>query len=201
MRNETKLTGLSIALMGIVLVSGAAMRATAQNPNLQTQSDSPQTQANQPNQIPNLGPLNLTQDQIKQIRSINAEMKDERQAASRRLMQSQRSLTEAIEAPNQDQALIAQRSHDVAEAREALIRLRATAEARIIHDVLTPEQRAKVKEIRERNQALGRRDNQQPRVDNLGRRPGNLPRNANAAAPLGPKQRKAARQQQQQQKP
>jgi Spy/CpxP family protein refolding chaperone len=193
MRSEIKLPGSVIALMGALMVSGAAMHAMAQNPTAQTQPDSTQTQPAQPNQVPNLGPLNLTQDQIKQIRTINAEMKDERQTAGRRLTQAQRALAEAIEAPSQDQALITQRSHDVAEAREALIRLRAMAEARIIHDVLTPEQRAKVKEIRERNQALGRRDNQLPGVG-PGRRQG-LPRNANAAAPLGPKQRKAIRQQ------
>jgi Spy/CpxP family protein refolding chaperone len=194
MRNEIKLPGLVITMMGVLLVSGASMHAMAQNPSPQTQSDSTQTPPAQSNQIPNLEPLNLTQDQIKQIRMINAGMKDERQAAGRRLTQAQRALTEAIESPNQDQALIAQRSHDVADAREALIRLRATAEARIIHEVLTPEQRAKVKEIRERNQALGRRDNQQLGGVGPGRRQG-LPRNANAAAPLGPKQRRAGRQQ------
>jgi Spy/CpxP family protein refolding chaperone len=194
MKNEIKLNRFSLMLGTLLLFSLAALPAKAQT--TATPPADPDSQQQGPiNQVPNLGPLNLTPEQIKQIRMINAEMKDQRQAAARRLVQAQRALGEAIDSPNQDQALIAQRSHDVAEAREALIRLRATTETRILHDVLTPEQRAKVREIREQNLAKGRANRRQggnALKPNQGLQGGNAPL-------LTPAQRRALRRQQQQQ--
>src|SRR5436190_3296473 len=193
MKNEIKLKRFGLMLGTLLWFSLAAMPAKAQTPT--TPADSDLQQAGPINQVPNLESLNLTPEQIKQIRTINAEMKDERQAAARRLMQAQRALAEGIDSPNQDQALIAQRSHDVAEAREAMIRLRATTETRILHDVLTPEQRAKVREIREQNLAQ-RRANQRRGGNalkpNQGLQGGNAPL-------LTPAQRRALRRQQPQQ--
>ena len=193
MKNEIKLNRLGLMLFTLFLFSFAALTAKAQTQA--TPPADPDLQQGPINQVPNLGPLNLTPEQIKQIRMINAEMKDQRQAATRRLLQAQRALAEAIDSPAQDQAVSAQRSHDVAEAREALIRMRATTETRILHDVLTPEQRAKVREIREQNLAQGRANRRQGAnalKPNQGLQGGNAPL-------LTPAQRRALRRQQQQQ--
>jgi Spy/CpxP family protein refolding chaperone len=140
-----------------------------------------------------LGPLNLTPDQIQKIRSINAELKDQRQAANQRLRQAQRALAEAVESPTTNEALIEQRSREVADAQAATIRLRSLTEARVLQ-VLTPEQRIRLREMRQRNQAL-RRGNQQLPRDRANRRQDGLQGNNNSLAPLRPGQRKLMRQQ------
>jgi Spy/CpxP family protein refolding chaperone len=166
--------------------------------NVQAQNGEPQ-QAGDPAQ-PNaqvdqmLGPLNLTQEQVRRIRMINAELRDERQAANFRLRMAQRALGEAIQSTTPDETLIAQRSKEVAEAQANTIRLRSVTEARILQ-VLTPEQRTKLREMRARNQQMRRDGNRQvPRI--LGRQQNGL-RNNNPNAPLTPRQqRKIIRQQQ-----
>lgn len=152
-----------------------------------------QTQADQM-----LGPLNLTQDQIQKIRSINGELREERQAAGMRLRLAQRALTEAIQSPTPDEAVISQRSKDVADAQANTIRLRSLTEARILQ-VLTPEQRIKLRELRQ--QAMIRRNgNQQQMPRGLQRRPNALQRNQNPNA-LTPRQQRRLMQQQQPRKP
>jgi len=177
------------------LVTGAAQQPNAQNPSQQTQAV--QNQVTQADQM--LDPLNLTPDQIQKIRGINADLRDQRQAANLRLRLAQRSLAEAVESPTPNEQLIEQRSREVADAQEATIRLRSLTEARILQ-VLTPEQRVKLKEIRQQirqqNQAR-QRENQRLSPNALGRRDALQQRNMSAPA-LGPRQRRLLRQQQQQ---
>jgi len=157
------LTFATIALMAGVVIQADAQTSDPQNPNVlqQSQMQNPQTQ------MPNLGELNLTPDQIQKIRAINADLKDQRQAANQRLRQAQRALAEAMESPNQNEALIDQRSREFADAQSATIRLRTLSEYRILQ-VLTPEQRVKLREMRMRNQALRQErrleNNQRPRA-------------------------------------
>lgn len=179
--------------LAVLLLTGAGMRAGAQNQQNPTQPAQSQTQTSQTSQIPDLGPLNLTPDQIQKIRSINAELKDQRQAANQRLRLAQRALTEAVESPTTNEALIEQRSREVADAQAATIRLRSLTEARVLQ-VLTPEQRIRLREMRQRNQAL-RRGNQQLPGDRANRRQDGLQGNNNSMAPLRPGQRKLMRQQ------
>ena len=181
------------------LLVGSSVLANAQTPQQQQNpgdTGQVQTQTNQADQM--LGPLNLTPDQIQRIRTINAELKDERQAANFRLRTAQRALTEAIQSPTPDEALISQRSKEVADAQANTIRLRSLTEARVLQ-VLTPEQRVKLRELRQ--QAMIRRNNQQQMPRILNRRQNALQRNQNANAPLGPRQRKLIRPQQQQRRP
>src|SRR2546425_8317881 len=177
------------ALVTIALLTfGLALQARAQTPDQQPSNVQTQTQTAPANDM--LGTLNLTPDQIQKIRGINAELREERQAANQRLRMAQRSLAEAIQSPTPDEALIAQRSKDVADAQANTIRLRSLTEARVLQ-VLTPEQRVKLRELRQRNQAMRRQNNQQmPGL--FGRRQDRLQRNANGNpnAPLGPRQRK-----------
>jgi Spy/CpxP family protein refolding chaperone len=139
-----------------------------------------------------LAQLNLLPEQIQKIRTINADLKDQRQAANQKFRQSQRALSEAVESPTPDEALINQRSHELADAQANSIRLRSLAESRILQ-VLTPEQRVRLREIRQRNQALRREGNQPQLPGNvMRRRQQGLQRNANLP-PLRPNQRKAVR--------
>jgi len=194
MRNKTILRSCGSALTGLILLAGAVTLAQGQNP--QNPPESGQAQSQGPgNQIPDLGPLNLTPDQIQRIRGINAELKDQRQAAVQRLRQTQRALTEAIESPTPNEALIDQRSREVADAQAATIRIRSLSEARILQ-VLTPEQRLRLREMRQRNQALRRGGDQQlPRNGVNNRRRDGLQGNNNTMAPLRPAQRKLVRPQ------
>ena len=186
-RNKTRafwLTG--IALAALVCATAQAQSVEPQQPSVPTQ------QNNQVDQM--LGPLNLTQDQVRRIRTINSELKDERQAANFRLRMAQRALSEAIQSPTPDETLIAQRSKDVADAQANTIRLRSVTEARVLQ-VLTPEQRMKLRDLRARNQNLRRNGNQQlPRI--LGRQQNGLQRNNNANTLTPRQQRKLTRQQQ-----
>jgi len=149
------------------------------------------TQTTQADQM--LGPLNLTQDQIQRIRSINAELREERQTAGMRLRLAQRALTEAIQSSTPDEMLISQRSKEVADAQANTIRLRSLTEARILQ-VLTPEQRIKLRELRQ--QAMLRRNGNQQIPRALQRRPNALQRNQNPNV-LTPRQQRRLIQQQQ----
>jgi Spy/CpxP family protein refolding chaperone len=193
MKNETKVRNGALALAFALLLIGSGTRTRAQNPQNPIEPSQIQTQANQTNQVPDFGPLNLTPDQIQKIRSINAELKDQRQAATQHLRQAQRALAEAIESPTPSEALIDQRSHEVADAQAATIRLRSLTEARILQ-VLTAAQRIRLREMRQRNQALRRDGNQQAR-DRINRRQDGLQGNKSTLTPLRPGQRRLLRQQ------
>jgi Spy/CpxP family protein refolding chaperone len=169
MKHETKVQWGLVAVFAAVLLIGAFIPATAQTPDPQNPNSGQtgQMQSNQAAQVPDLAQLNLTPEQIQRIRGINSELKDQRQAANQRLRLAQRALAEAMESPNQDEGLIDQRSREVAEAQAATFRLRTLSEFRILQ-VLTPEQRIRLREMR--RQAMERRreqrieNNQRPRV-------------------------------------
>ena len=181
---------LLIAATGVLFALSISVRA--QTP--QTQQPLPDTiqqQQQQVNQIDQmLGPLNLTSDQVRSIREINAELREERQAANFRLRMAQRALTEAIQAPKPDEALIEQRSKELADAQANTIRLRSLTEARILQ-VLTPEQRLKLRQMRAQLQ-MQRRNQQNQRIL---RRDGNALR-PNQNRSLTPRQQRTLRQQQ-----
>jgi Spy/CpxP family protein refolding chaperone len=198
MKVENKVLRRWISFAALLLLAGAFARANAQTVTpQQTQTGPAQVRENQvnpaPNQAPDLAQLNLTPEQIQKWRAINAELKDRQQAATMRFRQARRALADAIESPTSNEELIKQRSKEVSEAQAATNELQALRQARILQ-MLTPEQRIKLREIRQQNQARRPHNQQLPR-NGLGRRPDGLPRNANSAVPLGPKQRKLIRQQ------
>ena len=175
----------------ILLVAIAGIEVKAQTPQ---NAEPGQTPASQATQLPDFAPLNLSPDQIQKIRAINAEVKNQRQAAGMKLRQAQRALAEAVEAPTPNEGLIEQRSHELADAQAATIRLRSLTEARI-RQVLTPDQRLKLIEMRQRNQAARREGNQQQQLPGnlLRQRQQRMQRNGNVP-PLRPNQRKLTRQ-------
>jgi Spy/CpxP family protein refolding chaperone len=195
MKVETNVLSKWISFAVLLLLAGAFAQATAQTAApQQSQTDPAQVRANQGNPAPDLAQLNLTPEQIQKWRAINAELKDQQQAATFRLRLARRALAEAIESPTSNEELIKQRAKEVSEAQAATNELQALRQARI-HQMLTPEQRIKLREIRQQNQANKSNNQQLPR-NGVGRRQDGLPRNANSAAPLSPKQRKLMRQQQ-----
>ena len=190
MKRQTRLRGGGFILTIGLLVMSAGIQASGQTNQAEPPQNQTQAQGNQSNQIPDLGPLNLTPDQIQKIRGINAELKDQRQTAGQRLRQAQRALTEAIESPTPNEALIDQRSREVADAQAATIRLRSLTEARILQ-VLTPEQRLRLREMR-RNQAR-RGGNQQFPGSRPNRRQNGVQGNTNTLGPVQRDQRRIMR--------
>lgn len=179
---------LIVLLATLLMLAGSAVNAQS-NQEPTTALAQPQTQPAE-NAMSDLRQLGLLPDQIQKIRTINLELKDQRQAAGMKLRQAKRALDEAVESPTPNEALIEQRSREVAEAQAGTIRLRSLTEARILQ-VLTPEQRMKLREIRQRNLAL-RQGRQQP---GAGRNQQGLQGNANNNV-LTPAQRRALRRQQ-----
>jgi Spy/CpxP family protein refolding chaperone len=190
MKNETKLRDTVTILTLVLLLAGAWAHAKAQGPTTQNPVDPPQIQTNQANQIPDLRPLNLTPDQLQKIRDINSDMKEQRQTAGLKVRQARRALDEAVESPTPNQALIEQRSRELADAQAGMIRVRSLVESRVLQEVLTPEQRLRLREMRQRNQALRRGANQQRSGGGLRQRQQGLPRNVNAQPGQGSNQRK-----------
>jgi Spy/CpxP family protein refolding chaperone len=192
MKRDITLKALAVGAMVFGLAgASAAQTAQTQNSSATIQTQSAELPANQ---MTDLRPLDLQPDQIQKIRAINLELKDERQAANFKLRQAQRALSEAIESPTPDETLIAQRSREVAAAQANTIRLRSVTEARILQ-VLTPEQRTRLREMRQRNMAL-RRERQQGAPNGINpRQQGLQPRDPNNSL-LTPAQRRGLRQQQ-----
>jgi Spy/CpxP family protein refolding chaperone len=193
MKVETKVRSRWIPFAVLLLLAGAFAQANAQTaaPE-QSQAIPAQKQANQTVNVQEA--LNLTPEQIKKWRAINAELKDQQQAANLRLQQARRALAEAIESPSSNEELVKQRAKEVSEAQAATNELQALRQTRI-HQMLTPEQRIKLKEIQKQNQEAKRPNNQQLPRNGLGQRRDGVPRNPNSTVPPGPKQRKQMRQQ------
>jgi Spy/CpxP family protein refolding chaperone len=195
MNRETRIRSNWIFFAAILLLSVVGVPVSAQSPTPQNPIEpaQTQTQTNQTSQLPDLAELNLSPDQIQKIRTINAELKDQRQAAGMKLRQAQRALAEAVESSTPNETLIDQRAREVAEAQATTIRLRSLAESRILQ-VMTPEQRIRLREMRQRNQALRRQENQQQLPGNvLRQRQQRVQRNGNIPL-LRPDQRKLQRQ-------
>jgi len=188
---------LTLAATGVLLVTSGSLRAQTPQPQ-PTSTDVVQQQQPQVNNVEQmLGPLNLTSDQAQQIRRIYADVREERQAANFRLRTAQRGLTEAIQAPTPDEASIAQRSKEVADAQSNTIRLRSLTEARILQ-VLTQEQRMKLRQLRAQAQTQ-RRNQQNPRI--LGRGGNALQQNQNQNRNAPNQRQRRLMQQQKQQRP
>ncbi len=177
----------AILLLGF-FVSARAQTA-AQN---QSAPQTPQNNvANQPPQAQNLpAQLSLTPQQAQQWREINREFRGQEMTAGLKLRQSRLALNEAMESANPNEEVIKQRAKELADAQSAVTQIQALRQARVLQ-ILTPEQRVKLKEIRERAQEIRR----EQKGGNALAPNRQLRRNANAPV-VTPAQRKALRQQQ-----
>jgi Spy/CpxP family protein refolding chaperone len=156
------------------------------NPPQTTTPDASSTSAPQAQNLPT--ELNFTPQQAEQWRAINREFRGQEVAASLKVRQARLALADAMEASTPNEELIKQRAKDLADAQSAMTQLQALRQARVLQ-ILTPEQRVKLKEIRERNQALRRQQ-----LGENGLRQRQQMKNP-AAPPLTRAQRKALRQQ------
>jgi len=178
---------------GLLLSSFVSARAQT---DLQNQS-APQTPQNnvatQPPPAQNLpAELGLTPQQLQQWREIHREFRNQEMAAALKAREARLALNEAMESANPNEEVIKQRAKELADAQSAVTQLQALRQARVLQ-MLTPEQRLKAKEIRERVQTMKR---EQQNANAMG--PGRpLKRNGNALQPIRA-QRKALRQQQKQ---
>ena len=185
---KTKTTKGLILLLTIVFIGAFTLvSVSAQTPTQQT--DATQTQVTQ---APNLQTeLGLTPDQIQKWRAMNREFGPQEIAGRVKLRDARLALAEAMEAPTPNEALIKQRAKDLADAQSAMTQLQALRQARMLQ-ILTPEQRVKLKEIRERTQSV-RQGNRQQGVNGLNQR--QQLKRANDPL-LTPAQRRAIRRQQ-----
>src|SRR5437660_11317077 len=187
--NRIDIRNLLLA-MAFVL-AGTFVSAQAQT--TATQALTQDTATTQTTQAPNLqAELGLTPEQIQKWRAMNMELREHESAGNAKLFQARRALANAMESPNPSEEVIKQRAKELADARSVMTQLQALRQARMLQ-ILTPEQRVKLREIRERNQALRR---QQQAPAGLGQRQ-QLKRGANAPL-MSPAQHKALRQQQKQ---
>ncbi len=105
--------------------------------------------------------LGLTQDQIRQIRILNAQRKPLMQEAQKRLRLANRNLDQAIYADAVDETDLQLRLKEVQTAQAEVFKIRAMSEYEV-RKILTPEQLATFRDLRERF-ANRRKENQQRR--------------------------------------
>jgi Spy/CpxP family protein refolding chaperone len=151
------------ALLLLILAVGYPARAQ----EVQDESVRPAQPVQQRQQRPNLLQfLNLTPEQIQQIRAINQETRQQSREANQRQRQARRALDEAIYADAPNQALVEQRTREFTEAQTEAVKLRAQVEFRI-RQVLTPEQLVRFRELRLRaGQTLRQRFQQRRQQQN-----------------------------------
>jgi Spy/CpxP family protein refolding chaperone len=154
-----------LSLVGATLVVAAAPKSlTAQQPPPPDAQERPRVQDP-------VRQLNLSPEQRERIRAIRQELQAERAVINERLRETNKALDDALDADNPDEGLIEQRLRDFATAQAAANRMRVLSEVRI-RRVLTPEQLAMLRDLRQKAQLLRRerqRDNletrRQERVD------------------------------------
>jgi Spy/CpxP family protein refolding chaperone len=163
--NTVKLTPLIVVLFLATVSHGPAVRA--QDPQPPPASTDPIEQ------------LQLMPEQRRRIRAIREETRNERAAINQRLREANIALEQALDAKNPDDALLEQRLRDAAAAQAASMRMRILTEVRI-RRVLTQEQIATLRALRQEARGAMRNQNQRPL------RPGNIlrPNQRNGVAPL-----------------
>ncbi len=96
--------------------------------------------------------LNLTFDQLQQIRSIREQNRDQWRAVRQRLGEAFRALDEAVYSDNVSDALIEERARELGAAQAAVSRMRALTELKI-RRVLRPEQLNTLRAMRQQARA------------------------------------------------
>lgn len=116
----------------------------------ETPIDEPQQRnLNQPRRPNLLAELDLSTEQIRQIRRINREQRPLLRQAQQRMREANRSLDQAIYADAADEAEIQLRLKDAQAAQAEVVKLRSTIEYHV-RKVLTPEQLVRFREVRQR---------------------------------------------------
>jgi Spy/CpxP family protein refolding chaperone len=159
--------GFAFALL-ILLVTAPV--AGAQNSSDAAQQEGSATQSNPApgDSAGLLAQLNLSAEQVGQMREIQTQSVPEARALTRRLNLARRALDAAIYSDTLDEALIDRRAREVAEAQAALVHLRAETELRV-RRLLTPEQLQTFRNLRQQARVSQRLQRQLNRGDNTQR--------------------------------
>ena len=159
----------SLALL--LLISSAAPEVRAQDESANTtQRETEQEPGGHGDRFQGLRErLNLSADQIEQIKAIREQNKDQWHTARQRLRQAQRALDESIYSDQADEALIEARTREIAEAQTVLVRMRAMTELKI-RRVLTEAQLNTLRTLRQQR-AAERQQRMQEGTDRPLRRP------------------------------
>lgn len=144
MRRPARLAFLAAVF---ALLAFAAPAALAQvPPGVQEQPEAAPPQPARRRDL--LSRLNLTAEQLQQLREIRRQSEEEGRELARRARLARRALDEAIYADALDEAAVGARSRELAAAQTALVTLRAQTEMRV-RRVLTPEQLQTFRELRQ----------------------------------------------------
>lgn len=108
--------------------------------------------------------LNLSPEQLRQLREVRRQSEPEARALTRRLNLARRALDEAINADALDEALVEERTREFTAAQAALARLRAQTELRV-RRILTPEQLRAFRDLRQQARLRQRAARRQRRGD------------------------------------
>lgn len=130
----------------LLLISFSAINAQEELPN---DADASRQNFNQANRPSLLTELDLSPEQIRQIRRINRENQPLLREAQKRLREARASLDEAIYDDNSNESEVQARLRIVHQAQAEVVKLRSTTEF-AVRKVLTPEQLVKFREVRRR---------------------------------------------------
>lgn len=153
------------------------------------QETPPSDNANQtqrPNTRPNLlRELGLTREQMQEIRRLNAEKKIQVEEAQRRAAEARRNLDAAIYADDSNDADVKMRLQEFLAAQSEVIKIRSSVEYEI-RKILTPDQVARFRELRQRFADTARERIQQRRENRPPNQRSLQPRRFNKRTPVNP---------------
>jgi Spy/CpxP family protein refolding chaperone len=155
-RRAALYTSLALSLLLIVFAGREARAQGSGGEAAQQQSDpaqAPGARDERPGDP--LRALNLTPDQLQQIRAIRQQNRDEWRAVRQRQAEALSALDEAVYSDNVNEALIEERARELGAAQAAVARMRALTELRI-RRVLTPEQLNTLRAMRQQARATQR---------------------------------------------
>ena len=140
-----KHNGRILTLLTLLAVIGFPSAVAAVSAQTTQQAAAPQPQQGGGDLIRQ---LNLTPEQVEQIRSIRENNKSERTAIKDHLDDANRALEEALNSESPDEAVVEQRLREVASAQASAMRMRILTEIRI-RRVLTLEQRKLLRSLQQ----------------------------------------------------
>ncbi len=152
-----KLNLLTLIFVGLLLtVSLRAVKAQDET----APPDAPNQNFNKKLRPNLLAELELSQEQIRQIRRLNREKQPLLSDAQQRFSEAKRNLDQAIYADTVDESDVQAKLKEVQIAQAEVFRIRSTTEF-AVRKILTPEQLVKFREVRQRfMQAVENRQNQ-----------------------------------------
>lgn len=158
-------TGKLAPVAALLLLLSLPLFAQAQEDEAQ-QNQARTTEQGQNNQDADLiRRLQLTPEQIRQIRQIRRESGEEMRLSRQALIQAQMALDEAIYADAVNETEVEKRAREVSAAQANVVRLRALTELRI-RRILTPEQLVTLRKLRAEAMEQNRERRRERREEN-----------------------------------